>query len=219
VINVITETDLLDSNIPGYHGARQPDNERLRVWEIAGTAHADNYMFTVGKIDSGSAPLDKLDAGYAPTTEILGAKLTKPANNAPQHHYVVEAALRNLDRWIRTGQAPPKAAPISMSEGDKPTPVLDANGLAEGGIRTPWVDVPTARLSGLPNSGGQLGFLVGSCEPFDQATLDRLYPGGKKEYLKKFQASLNSSIKAGFILESDKREILDLAAIAYRGSH
>jgi hypothetical protein len=220
VITVITETDLLDSNIPGYHGARQPDNDRLRVWEVAGTAHADNYMFTVGPIDSGSAPLDKLAEGYAPTTKILGADLAKPANNAPQHHYVVEAALWNLDRWIRTGQAPAKAMPMKLRESQPGTPVsfaLDANGLVEGGIRTPWVDVPTARLSGTPNSGGPLGFLVGSCEPLDQATLDRLYPGGKKEYLRKFEASLDSVIKAGFILPADKREILDLAAITYRG--
>jgi len=32
VITVIMETDLLDSNIAGYHGARQPDHDRLRVW-------------------------------------------------------------------------------------------------------------------------------------------------------------------------------------------
>ena len=69
------------------------------------------------------------------------------------------------------------------------------------------------------NSGGPLGFMVGVCEPFDAATLDRLYPGGKREYLKKFEASLSSAIKAGFILDADRQEILDLAAIAYRGSH
>jgi hypothetical protein len=59
---------------------------------------------------------------------------------------------------------------------------------------------------------------VGSCEPFDQATLDHLYPGGKKEYLQKFEASLSSVIKAGFILPADQREILDLAGITYRGA-
>jgi hypothetical protein len=220
VITIITETDLLDDNFPGYHGARQPDNDRLRVWEIAGTSHADSYMFTVSSIDSGSASLDKLAEAYAPTTKILGADLAKPANNAPQHHYVAEAALWNLDRWIRTGQAPAKVMPMELREaqtGARVSFALDANGLVEGGIRTPWVDVPAARLSGKPNSGGPLGFLVGSCEPFDQATLDRLYPGGKKEYLKKFDASLESAIKAGFILPADKREILDLAAITYRG--
>ncbi len=218
VIIVITETDLLDGRIPGFHGARQPDNERLRVWEIAGTSHADTYTFTVGFIDSGLAPLEKLAAGYEPTANILGSDLAKFANNAPQHHYVVEAALWNLDCWIRTGQAPPEAAPIKLSKGDASSFVLDANGLAEGGVRTPWVDVPTARLSGVGNSGGPLGFMVGVCEPFDAATLDRLYPGGKSVYMKKFEVSLASAIEAGFILPADKQEILDLAAIVYRGS-
>jgi hypothetical protein len=223
VITVITETDLLDGNIAGYHGARQPDHERLRVWEIPGTSHADSYTFTVGFIDSGSTPLEKLAAGYEPTSKILGIDLAKPVNNAPQHHYVVEAALWNLDRWIRTGQAPPKAAPIKLSTGDQPgapaSLVLDANGLAEGGVRTPWVDVPTARLSGVGNSGGPLGFLAGVSEPFDAATLARLYPGGKSAYLQKFEASLAAAIQAGFLLPADKQEILGLAAIAYRGSH
>lgn len=222
VITVITETDLLGGNLPGFHGARQPDNQRLRVWEVPGTSHADSYTFTVGFLDSGSAPLQKLAAGYEPTSKILGIQLAKPVNNAPQHHYIVEAALWNLDRWIRTGKAPPKSVPMKLREAEQPgappSLVLDANGLAEGGVRTPWVDVPIARLSGVGNSGGPLGGLAGICEPFDAATLERLYPGGKSAYLKKFEASLASAIKAGFILPADKQDILNLAALAYHGS-
>jgi hypothetical protein len=86
VITIITETDLLDSGIPGYHGARQPNNERLRVWEVPGTSHAHNYTFTIGFMDSGSNPLEKLAAGDEPTAKILGTDLAKPINNAPQHH-------------------------------------------------------------------------------------------------------------------------------------
>ena len=100
-----------------------------------------------------------------------------------------------------------------------PSLVLDANGETQGGVRTPWVDVPTARLAGVGNSGGPIAALAGVTEPFDAATLDRLYPGGKSEYLKKFEASLDAAIKAGFILPADRKEILDLAAIAYHGSH
>ena len=108
---------------------------------------------------------------------------------------------------------------VSASADQPPALVLDANGNTEGGVRTPWVDVPTARLSGIGNSGGPLAGLAGVTESFDAATLDRLYPGGKSEYLKKFQASLDSAIKAGFILPSDRQEILDLAALAYHGAH
>ena len=106
----------------------------------------------------------------------------------------------------------------SGKAGETASLVLDANGLAEGGVRTPWVDVPTSRLSGIGNSGGPVGFLAGVNEPFDAATLDRLYPGGKADYLKKFEAALASSIKAGFILAADKQEILNVAAaMTYRG--
>jgi hypothetical protein len=220
VITVITETDLVGMGT-GFYSARQPDNDRLRIWEIPGTAHADTYTFTTGFMDSGSMPLEKLAAANEPTTNALGGSMAKPVNNALQHHYVVEAALWNLDRWIRTGQAPMKAEPIRLKDdrsGASANIKLDANGLAEGGVRTPWVDVPTARLSGVGNSGGMAGLMAGVCEPFDVATLDRLYPGGKKEYLKKFEASLSLAIKAGFILPADRQEILDLATMSYRGS-
>ena len=57
-VTIITETDLVGGPRHGYHFARQPDNQRLRVWEIPGTAHADNYTIQVAPIDTGSAPLD-----------------------------------------------------------------------------------------------------------------------------------------------------------------
>ena len=44
VLVLETETDLLGAPISGtigYFPARQPDNPHLRVWEIAGSAHAD----------------------------------------------------------------------------------------------------------------------------------------------------------------------------------
>jgi hypothetical protein len=218
VITVITETDLVGGGmLSGFHAARQPDTDRLRVWEIAGTAHADNYTFAVGFIDSGSLPLEQLAAAYAPTTKVFGGELEKPMNCGPQHHYVLQAALWQLDRWVETGKAPPKAPPLKLTEGKSPKLVFDGNGLAEGGIRTPWVDVPTARLSGVGNSGGFQAFMVGVGEPFDAATLKRLYPDGKDQYLRKFSASLDAAIKAGFLLSEDREEIMGVAALSFSG--
>jgi hypothetical protein len=223
VITVITETDLIGGGLPGFYGARQPDNEHLRVWEVPGTSHADIYTFMAGFMDSGVTPPEKLAAAWQPTDNILGMKLAKAVNAAPQHHYVVEGALWNLERWIKTGHAPPKALPMKTNPGEQlgkpPTLVLDANGETEGGVRTPWIDVPIAKFSGIGNSGSPLAGLAGVTEPFDAAKLDHLYPGGKSEYLKKFQTSLDSVIKAGFILPADRKEILDLAALGYHGSH
>jgi hypothetical protein len=220
VITVITETDLVGGQLPGFFQAQQADNERLRIWEIPGTAHADTYIFAASAIDSGQAPIAQLAAAYAPTTSVFGASVDKPINAAPQHHYVIEAALWRLDRWVRTGEAPPQAPrieAIAQGPGAPPKLALDANGNAQGGIRTPWMDAPTARLSGLGNSGGALGFLLGVSEPFDQRKLSQLYPGGRSEYLGKFETSLSSAIRAGFILPADETEIKALAAVMYPG--
>jgi hypothetical protein len=92
---------------------------------------------------------------------------------------------------------------------------LDEYGLAVGGIRTPWVEVPTAVMSGLGQSGESFSILFGRTEPFDEDALTALYPGGKAEYLKRFEASLDATIAAGFILEDDRAEILAVAAISY----
>ncbi len=222
VITVITETDLIGGPLAGFLNAVQADTNRLRIWEIAGAAHADTYLLGVSDIDSGSTPVTQLAAAYAPTVTVPGTKLAKPLNSAPQHHYVMSTALWSLDRWVKDGKAPPAAPRLKTQAGDKPGAppqlVLDTNGDAEGGIRTPWVDVPTARLSGLGNSPGILAFLLGVTEPFDQAMLDKLYPGGRAEYLKKFNKSLESAIKLGFILPADGADIKALAASMYPGS-
>ena len=71
------------------------------------------------------------------------------------------------------------------------------------------------RISGVGNSGPFVGQIVGVGEAFDKATLAKLYPGGKDEYLRKFATSLDQSIKAGHILPEDRAEILAVAAINY----
>jgi hypothetical protein len=153
-------------------------------------------------------------AAWRPTRATLLGMLIKPMNAGPQHHYIAMSALSHLDRWVRTGRAPPKAPQLEVTpaaEGKPATLVLDAEGNAKGGIRSPWVDVPTARHSGLGNSGGPLGFLAGSTEPYDAATLARLYPGGGADYRVRFTAALDSAIKAGFILPADRAGALALA--------
>jgi hypothetical protein len=214
-----TETDVVGPGAPGYYGARTPDAAHLRVWEVAGTAHADSYLFKVSAVNSGTASYAALAAAYALTNEMFGTKLTKPYKNARQHHYVVESAIVHLERWVATGHAPPLGEPIKLAGSGQPNDpvhtVLDANGNALGGVRSPWLDVQVERMSGSGNSGSPLAMLSGSAEALDAAELAKLYPGGKAEYLKRFSASLDTAIKDGFILPDDKDEILGIAALSY----
>jgi hypothetical protein len=215
VVTIITETDLFGPVRHGYYFARQPDNQWPRVWEIPGAAHADNYTIHVAPIDSGSAPLDDIVAAYAPTNMLMGQRLGHYINFAPQHHYVVQAALAALNTWVRTGEPAPTAPPIEVRDSDEPRPVLDANGLARGGVRTPWVDVPIARTSGVGAVESIMAAIFGSGEPFDAATLQQLYPGAADQYLDGFTAALDRAIQSGFVLPDDRAEILRLAAATF----
>jgi hypothetical protein len=80
------------------------------------------------------------------------------------------------------------------------------------------VDVPIARTSGDGEAEGNLMvMLFGSGEPFDDATLGRLYPGGVDEYVERFTSALDTAIQSRFVLEADRDEILQLAAATYPG--
>jgi Alpha/beta hydrolase domain len=219
VLTLITETDLLGARLSGYHASRRPDDRKLRVWELAGAAHADNYMFGGALMDSGSMGSAALAKVFMPTLTSPMGKVDKPLNAGMPHHYVVQAALAAVDRWVRTGSAPKSTRPLELATGGtrgvEPSLALDANGLAKGGVRTPWVDVPTIRLSGKGDPKSFIGMLAGSGELFDQATLARLYPGGKADYLRKFTRSLDAAIRAGHILKDDRQEILDIATINF----
>ena len=214
-MTVITETDLIGGWRMGYHSARRPDNELFRAWEIPGTAHADNYTIRVGFIDNGSVPIDDIVAAYAPTNELMGARLSYCINFAPQHHYVLQAAIAKLNTWVRTGEPAPSAPPIALAAADPPRLDLDANGLAKGGVRTPWVDVPIAKTSGIAGNESDLSFLFGSGEMFDTAALRALYPRGFAEYLERFSEALDHALDSGFILPADRSEILELAAATF----
>ena len=178
LVTIITETDLFGGPRQGYYSARQPDSQQLRVWEIAGTAHADNYTILVAPIDTGSAALTDIVAAYAPTNMLMGQQLDHFINFAPQHHYVLQAALSQLCQWVRTGQPTTSAAPIELSDAEPPQPIVDANGLARGGVRTPWADVPIARTSGVGTEESTMSSIFGSGEPFETPPCAGSTPAG-----------------------------------------
>jgi Alpha/beta hydrolase domain len=219
VLTFITETDLLGARLSGYHASRRADDRRFRAWEVAGTAHADNYLFMGAAMDSGSRSSADLAKVFQPMKTSLAGASAVPFNLGMPHHYVLQAAFAALDRWVRTGRPPASTQPLTLATGGQsgvaPSLALDANGLARGGVRSPWLDVPTARLSGKGDPNSFIGMLAGSGVPFDKAELARLYPGGKADYLRKFTRSLDAAIRAGHVLREDRQEILDIAAINF----
>jgi hypothetical protein len=183
VLQFLTETDLfsLRPNSP-FPDARQPDDDRIRSWEVAGTAHVDaGYLSLLS--EQGNAQFDD----FLDLTGVLPV-----ANQGPQR-YVMRAALRALRDWVAEGDEPPSGEPIEVRDD---AIVRDEHGNALGGIRTPLVDVPAATLTGEGTP------LIGSTTPFTPAELEELY-GSKAEYLDEFSAATQEAVDAGFVLAED----------------
>jgi Alpha/beta hydrolase domain len=211
VITVQSETDLV--MMAGIRG-RQPDHDRFRWWEIAGASHFDTYGLTASQHDDGSLSPSELAALVAPVDEVRGMKSAGLINSGPQQHYVLNAALAGLEGWVRHGIKPPNAPWIVTESGPEPALAREDLGISRGGIRTPWVDVPVASLSGQGHEGEVFTAMFGRTRPFEAEELARLYPGGRAEYLAAFERALDSAISAGFILPADRDEIRSLAAAA-----
>ncbi len=211
VLVLQSETDVI---LLGGGLAKQPDSEHIRVWELAGAAHADTYTISAGRHDDGTLSAERLAELLLPTSNLMIGTTTSPINAGPQQHYVSRAALAHLVRWV-VGDEPAPHAPRLEVDSEGTGFHLDEIGLAVGGIRTPWVEVPTAVMSGLGQSGETFSVLFGRTEPFDEATLAARYPEGQTDYMARFEEALDATIAAGFILEDDRSEILGIAAASY----
>ncbi len=208
VLTFQSETDVVTL---GGGRARQPDSKRFRLWELAGASHFDTYGLIAAHVDREGIPVEELARAMAPVSNVMGAATACPVNSGPQQHYVLNAALDHLVRWVRDGTPPPEAPRLASHDLEGTKLLRDEIGIVRGGIRTPWVDVPTAVLSGESPGGEGFLFLFGRTLPLDADKLARLYPGGADDYVKRFDAATSAALRAGFLLDADAEEIRALA--------
>ena len=218
VLTFQTDTDLL---LLGWVPDRQPDTDNIVLWEVAGTAHGDVYSVVPdrGPQDPGDNPdIAEVVEVASPIPGIMDCGA--PINSGPQH-YVMNAAIHHLIRWAAGGDPPPSAPRMEVveaeidpdAEGRQATyeALTDEHGNILGGIRTAWVDVPVATLTGNPVTGDSFCGLFGTTTLFDDAKLAGLYPD-KATYLDAMTASINQSVADGFLMQADGDLILENAA-------
>lgn len=210
VLVLQSETDVV---VLGGAAPAQPDSEHLRLWELAGASHVDTYTLVASAQDDGRLSPAALAELMKPTRQFMLDTTEVPVNAGPQQHYVGQAAFDALVSWAAGGPPPPAAPRLDLDAEQRLVP--GEHGIARGGIRTPWVDVPTATLSGTGQPAGGFAMLAGRTDPFDQPLLEKLYPGGRTDFLDRFASSLDAAIAAGFLRADDRAEILALAEASY----
>jgi hypothetical protein len=124
-----------------------------------------------------------------------------------------EMALDNLTRWTVNGVAPPRASRIEL-DADGKTVKRDATGNAVGGVRSVFVDVPTASI--VPTSLAPGGVVRNPCAyvgyqlDLIQDQLRQLY-GTHAGYVKKVTADSNALVRQGFLLPDSARALVTAA--------
>jgi hypothetical protein len=194
VLMLQTETDVV---LLGSAPSRQRDGYNFRLWEIAGTGHADLYTLNTGANDPGNDPAI---AAVAEVSQVAIYNCDLPVNAGPQH-WVAKAAIRALDTWIATGDAPSEAPRIQLTP-DESAIARDANGNALGGVRTPYLDAPLATLSGEGQTANGFCGIFGTTALFDAATLATLY-ADDAAYESAVIVSTDQAVADGFILAED----------------
>jgi len=198
-----------------------PDG-RFRVWEVPGTAHYDSYGLETGMSDTGSGEGEilNLEKMRNPSTEPQpGIIRCAEGINAGPMHWVYNAALNWMNRWVRDGTPPPIAPRLETESlpGFRVVFKTDEHGNTLGGIRTPFVDVPIATLRGADNRAAEgapiFSFfcsLFGKTVPFSTEKLAELYTS-HDDFVEKYRSATLETVQAGYLLPEDATHLIDAA--------
>ncbi len=183
---------------------RQPDAFTRRggivSYELAGTSHSRaDYPGAAPDMLSRPSAEDMARAGVNwPTAPSAPGRDGSVSNDLPWAP-VLRGAWRNLILWSRKGIRPPQSAGIALDE--RLEIRRDANGNAIGGVRGPYIDVPTASHTGYLTAGG-MGGISGKRKPFTPEQLKALYPD-QASYMAKFYAAVDRLFEGRWISRED----------------
>jgi hypothetical protein len=192
-----------DVDLLRFADARQDDTDLIRVWEVAGQSHQDNYaaggyaLTDLGDGDAESGILDPARAGG-------GLLNCDQPINAGGMYASLQAALAHLETWVSDGTAPPRFDRLDTTgSGEGIEVARDDNGIATGGVRTPIVEVPLATNAGVNTNTPGFCSVFGTSRPFDAATLAQLYPGGGSDFTAAFEDAVDDAVEDGIWLEPE----------------
>ena len=228
-INTETEEATLASSGLTY---RRPDSDalgdRYRLWEVPGASHVSNDLNTASvTLQADLAELQRIPVAALGSVgcahlqfvkgPLVGVHGVVDLNTYPFSN-VANAAFADLTTWINEGVPPPHASPIEVSNTVPATIVRDRFGNAPRGVRTPFVDVPTATYSPTDTVAHTTTFsgfcsLYGYNKPFSHSTLRSLYRS-HEAYVDAVAGESNLLVREGFWLRADAQQVIIQAALA-----
>ena len=205
VVRLLSEGDVLtsfnmrrdDSDAPG---------DLYRLYEVAGSSHMDaSYYRHLPLVD------DQTKMGQPAFTSAwplaYKCEIEIPITDAPLYRYAMNAALNNVDRWVREGRPAPHAERVGVRNGGTAQAefVFDDFGNAVGGVRNPYLDVPAATYHAKTPGPGVCGNLL-NIKPFDWARLEKLY-GSHQAYAAKVGQAVDRLVQQGWLTRADGERI------------
>ncbi|MDO5538786.1 MAG: alpha/beta hydrolase domain-containing protein [Eubacteriales bacterium] len=184
LFNLFVEGNLLQMKIENT----DTPEDKCRYYEIPGAPHTDiicPILSALGEIEQAG--------GKAPN---LDPKLLENINDMHVEYYVC-GLLEKLHRWAAYNEAPEVCMPLIREKGDLRR---DVNGNAEGGLRSPYVDVPVAGY--VASNPEDPEGICGVMTYFSREKVEELY-GSAENYLQKFADYTDAQQREGWITETD----------------
>ena len=196
---------------------RRPDSDKspdlYRRYEIAGAAHMDVWEYASF---AGDADYIRAVGSTAPRSDPGCYPKDVEETDFPIR-YQFNAGWRILHDWVTRGIPAPRAQRLALKEdaANNFNPVssflVDEHGNALGGIRSPYVDVPTARWIGSKENKDSWNCMFeGYKIPFEKSKLAGLYQN-HEAYVKKVEESVRRLKAQRWLTPEDCTEIIKQA--------
>jgi hypothetical protein len=199
VLAVVAQGEAMEATPLRRSDSDAPD-DKFRWYEIAGAGHIDKSAYSGFPLFADQIAASGTAQGTPEWPFNAKCEPEIPMMASPIMTYAFNATYAILTDWVRKGTAGPHAPP------------LDANG--GGGVRNPYVEVPTATY--LTNSTGPgVCREMGREVPYDAAKFQTLYPT-TRAYADKVAQSVDRLVRERWLTDSDGKKIKQEAQAAVR---
>jgi hypothetical protein len=206
---------------------RRPDSDApgagYRMYEIAGAPHGPAFIVNY------QPPADEIvKSGNLPTSAAYAYGGVEAKANQMPRQYIEPAMFANMERWVMHGILPPRSEPLRVQDGVGSATTLtgttihasfvkDQYGNVLGGVRSPYLEVPTATYfeSATLKPGYAYAWSFGHQDDFTSETLQKLYGAvaPHQNYLSKIKASVKNLIRDRWLEPEEGSKIIQQAEL------